>query len=95
MNAEEALQLVQPTSPDEELEEKQTVETVNNMLETLSPKEDKVLRMRFGIGCAEHTLDEISEVFLVTRERIRQIESSALRKMKNPKRSDVLRGVMQ
>jgi RNA polymerase primary sigma factor len=94
MNAEEALQLIQPASPDQELEEKQTVETLNQILETLGPKEEKVLRMRFGIGCEEHTLEEIGNKWDVTHERIRQIESYALRKMKHPKRSNVLKGVM-
>jgi len=94
MNAEEALQLIQPASPDEELEEKQIVETVDELLETLGHQEAKVLRMRFGFGCEEHTLEEIGRKLDVTRERIRQIEASALRKMRHPKRSVVMRGAM-
>ena len=94
MNAEEALQLIQPASPDEELEEKQIVETVDELLETLGHQEAKVLRMRFGFGCEEHTLEEIGRKLDVTRERIRQIEASALRKMRHPKRSVVMREAM-
>ena len=93
-NAEEALQLMQPASPDEELEGKQTVETFNQILQTLGPKEEKVLRMRFGFGCEEHTLEEIGRKLDVTKERIRQIEARALRKMKHPSRTVVMRGAM-
>jgi RNA polymerase primary sigma factor len=57
------------------------------MLTTLSPREEKILRMRFGIGeKAEHTLEETGKVFGVTRERIRQLEESALKKLRNPRR---------
>ena len=62
------------------------------MLVTLTPREEKVLRMRFGIGeRADHTLEEVGHDFGVTRERIRQIEDKALRKLEHPSRSKKLR----
>jgi len=66
------------------------------VLSTLTPREEKVLRMRFGIGeRADHTLEEVGKVFSVTRERIRQIEAKALRKMKHPSRSKFLRSFLE
>jgi RNA polymerase primary sigma factor len=60
---------------------------IQTILATLSPREEKIVRMRFGIGeKAEHTLEETGEIFGVTRERIRQIESSALKKLRHPRR---------
>ncbi|WP_280151563.1 RNA polymerase sigma factor RpoD [Piscinibacter sp. XHJ-5] len=65
---------------------------VDEVLEGLSPREAKVLRMRFGIGMSsDHTLEEVGRQFDVTRERIRQIEAKALRKLKHPSRTDKLR----
>jgi len=67
-------------------------EQTDDILETLSIREEKVLRMRFGIGEAcEHTLEEVGQNFDVTRERIRQIESKALRKLRHPSRSKSLK----
>lgn len=65
-----------------------------NVLSTLSPKEERILRMRFGLGKdgKEHTLEEVGIIFNVTRERIRQIESKALRKLKHPSRARSLKG---
>ncbi|UWI83417.1 RNA polymerase sigma factor RpoD [Wolbachia endosymbiont of Howardula sp.] len=65
-----------------------------NVLATLTPKEERILRMRFGLGKdgKEHTLEEVGRIFNVTRERIRQIEAKALRKLKHPSRSRKLRG---
>lgn len=63
-------------------------------LATLSPREERVLRMRFGIGCKEHTLEEVGYCFGVTRERIRQIESKAIRKLRHPTRSKKLHGFL-
>ncbi len=61
-------------------------------LKTLTPREEKVLKMRFGVGGGtEHTLEEVGQTFTVTRERIRQIESKALRKLRHPSRSKTLR----
>jgi RNA polymerase primary sigma factor len=62
-------------------------EKMERMLATLSPREERVLRMRFGIGVrADHTLEEVGQALAVTRERIRQIESKALRKLRHPMR---------
>ncbi|HEV2200906.1 MAG TPA: RNA polymerase sigma factor RpoD [Bryobacteraceae bacterium] len=66
-----------------------------NILKTLSPKEEKVIRLRFGIGCErEHTLEEIGQEFDVTRERIRQIEAKALRQLRSPERARHLRALL-
>ena len=66
-------------------------ETVKDMLDSLTPNEARILRMRFGIDLStDHTLEEIGQVFGVTRERIRQIEAKAMRKLKHPSRSDKL-----
>jgi RNA polymerase primary sigma factor len=68
-----------------------THETVRDMLDSLTPDEARILRMRFGIDLStDHTLEEIGQVFGVTRERIRQIEAKAMRKLKHPSRSDKL-----
>lgn len=93
INAEEALQMIEPPKPDEVLEEKEKAEVVSEMLDSLTPREARVLRMRFGIGCDEHTLEEVGKKLGVTRERIRQMEVRALRKMKHPSRSELLREV--
>ncbi len=67
-------------------------EQTQGILKTLSPREEKVIKMRFGVdGGSEHTLEEVGQSFAVTRERIRQIESKALRKLRHPSRSRVLR----
>lgn len=68
------------------------IEQLDKTLSTLTPKEERVIRMRFGIGeNYDHTLEEVGQVFEVTRERIRQIEAKALRKLKHPTRSKRLR----
>jgi RNA polymerase primary sigma factor len=70
-------------------------ETVRDVLGGLTPREAKVLRMRFGIGMnPDHTLEEVGQQFSVTRERIRQIEAKALRKLKHPSRSRKLRSFL-
>jgi RNA polymerase primary sigma factor len=67
-------------------------EQTNKVLRTLTPREEQVLKMRFGVGDgSEHTLEEVGRSFNVTRERIRQIESKALRKLRHPSRSKKLR----
>ena len=66
------------------------------VLKTLTPREEKVLRMRFGIGeKSDHTLEEVGQDFEVTRERIRQIEAKALRKLRHPSRSKQLRSFVE
>jgi RNA polymerase primary sigma factor len=65
------------------------------VLASVTPREERVLRMRFGIGTnTEHTLEEVGLQFSVTRERIRQIEAKALRKLKHPSRSRILRSFL-
>jgi RNA polymerase primary sigma factor len=65
---------------------------VKDILDSLTPREAKVLRMRFGIEMStDHTLEEVGKQFDVTRERIRQIEAKALRKLRHPSRSKKLR----
>ena len=70
-------------------------ETTTRVLASLTPREERVLRMRFGIGMnTDHTLEEVGQQFSVTRERIRQIEAKALRKLKHPSRSGKLRSFL-
>ena len=70
-------------------------ETMTRILSSLTPREERVLRMRFGIGMdQDHTLEEVGQQFAVTRERIRQIEAKALRKLKHPSRSRKLRSFL-
>jgi RNA polymerase primary sigma factor len=71
-------------------------ESVNDVLKTLAEREEKVLRMRFGVGeeIKEHTLEEVGSEFAVTRERIRQIESKALRKIRHPRYSKALKAFL-
>ena len=70
-------------------------ENTRKVLSTLTPREEQVLKMRFGIGeKANHTLEEVGQDFEVTRERIRQIEAKALRKLRHPSRSRMLKGFL-
>jgi RNA polymerase primary sigma factor len=67
-------------------------ETMASMLKKLSPREERIIRMRFGFEDGNsHTLEEVGQVFEVTRERIRQIEAKALRKLRHPSRSSSVR----
>jgi len=71
-------------------------ETTTQALASLTPREERILRMRFGIGMnKDHTLEEVGQQFAVTRERIRQIEAKALRKLKHPSRSRILRSFLE
>ncbi|MBM5781939.1 MAG: RNA polymerase sigma factor RpoD [Pelagibacterales bacterium] len=71
-------------------------EVTAQMLSSLTPREERVLRMRFGIGMVtDHTLEEVGKQFSVTRERIRQIEAKALKKLQHPKRSKLLKSFLQ
>jgi RNA polymerase primary sigma factor len=70
-------------------------DTTSRVLASLTPREERIVRMRFGIGInSDHTLEQVGQQFSVTRERIRQIEAKALRKLKNPGRSRVLRSFL-
>jgi RNA polymerase primary sigma factor len=70
-------------------------ETTTRVLASVTPREERVLRMRFGIGMnKDYTLEEVGKQFSLTRERIRQIEAKAVRKLKNPSRSRMLRGFL-
>jgi RNA polymerase primary sigma factor len=78
--------------PDDMAMNQNLTEITRQVLKSLTPREEKVLRMRFGIGeRRDHTLEEIGQDFDVTRERIRQIEAKALRKLRHPSRSKQLR----
>jgi RNA polymerase primary sigma factor len=80
-------------SPTEAVMGRNLQEQTNKVLATLSPREEQVLRLRFGIGePQDHTLEEVGGRFAVTRERIRQIEAKALRKLRHPSRARHLRG---
>jgi RNA polymerase primary sigma factor len=69
---------------------------IQKVLSTLNNREEKILRMRFGIGEKhDHTLDEVGQYFELTRERIRQIEEKALRKLKHSSRADKLRSFIE
>ena len=71
-------------------------EQTENVLQTLTPREERVIKMRFGVGDgSEHTLEEVGQNFAVTRERIRQIEAKALRKLRHPSRSRRLRAFLE
>jgi RNA polymerase primary sigma factor len=71
-------------------------EQTDNVLKTLTPREERVIKMRFGVGeGSEHTLEEVGQSFAVTRERIRQIEAKALRKLRHPSRSRRLKPFLE
>ncbi|MCB9478597.1 MAG: RNA polymerase sigma factor RpoD [Deltaproteobacteria bacterium] len=83
-------------SPSEAVIQANLSDQTRKVLATLTPREEKVLRMRFGIGeRSDHTLEEVGQDFDVTRERIRQIEAKALRKLRHPSRSKKLRSFME
>ena len=82
-------------SPADAVNESNVRDGTANILRTLSPKEEKVIRLRFGIGCGrEYTLEEISQEFDVTRERIRQIEAKALRQLRSADKTRSLRALL-
>lgn len=88
----ESIKDIGDQNPVEEVTKTALLEQVNRVLSTLTPREEKILRLRFGIGEErDHTLEEIGHSFEVTRERIRQIEAKALRKLRHPSRSKVLK----
>ncbi len=82
-------------SPYSDAEKIETSEQIQMVLKTLTPKEEKVIRMRFGIGAdRDHTLEEVGRHLSITRERVRQIEAKALRKLKHPSRLKALKKLM-
>jgi RNA polymerase primary sigma factor len=86
----------QVVSPSEAVINLNLKEQTENVLKTLTPREEKVIKMRFGVGDgSEHTLEEVGQNFAVTRERIRQIEAKALRKLRHPSRSRKLRAFLE
>ena len=82
-------------TPLEAAQEENLKKTIHEVLSTLSPREAKVLMLRYGIDTnTEHTLEELGQQFVVTRERIRQIEAKALRKLRHPSRANKLRSFL-
>jgi RNA polymerase primary sigma factor len=86
----------QAISPIEGISNLKLRSDIDDLLKTLTPREEKVIRMRFGLEAngREHTLEEVGKHFAVTRERIRQIEAKALRKLRHPSRSRKLRSFL-
>jgi RNA polymerase primary sigma factor len=85
----------QSTSPMDSLISTNRREHTARVLTTLTPREEQIVRMRFGLGSdSEHTLEEVGGTFNVTRERIRQIEAKALRKLRHPSRSAKLKSLL-
>ena len=86
----------QVVSPAEAVIDLNLKEQTESVLKTLTPREERVIKMRFGVGDgSEHTLEEVGQDFAVTRERIRQIEAKALRKLRHPSRSRKLRAFLE
>ena len=84
------------SSPADTVANSDLKDRVREVLKTLTPREEKVLKMRFGIDMStDHTLEEVGKQFDVTRERIRQIEAKALRKLRHPSRSEHLRSFLE
>jgi RNA polymerase primary sigma factor len=83
-------------SPSEAVINLNLKEQTDDVLKTLTPREERVIKMRFGVGeGSEHTLEEVGQSFAVTRERIRQIEAKALRKLRHPSRSRRLKPFLE
>lgn len=82
-------------APEAELIKKDNEQIILNVLDTLTPKEKDIIILRFGLnGNREHTLKEVGDIYNVTKERIRQIEEVALRKLRNPSRANILRQII-
>jgi RNA polymerase sigma factor (sigma-70 family) len=81
--------------PEEDMQKKEIIEAVGNLLDSLSPRESKVLRLRFGFGCPDFTLEEIGNIFELSRERIRQIEHNGLRKFRKLEQREIVNNVFQ
>ena len=86
----------QTLAPDDSAQYTSLRDVTKDVLDSLTPREAKVLRMRFGIEMnTDHTLEEVGKQFDVTRERIRQIEAKALRKLRHPSRSEKLKSFLE
>ena len=84
------------SSPGENVMNSALAEQIRKVLATMTPREERVLRMRFGIGeLSDHTLEEVGQDFGVTRERVRQIEAKALRKARHSSRSKRLKAFVE
>ena len=79
---------------DKPIYDEQSKELIADMLDSLTPREAKILKLRFGIDCEEHTLTEVGKLYGITASAIRLIEAKALRKMRHPSRSDILKTLL-
>lgn len=79
---------------DKNIHDEQSQHIMEDMLDSLTPREAKILRLRFGMGCEEHTLEEVGKLFGLTRERIRGLEARALRKMRHSSRTKILQQLL-
>lgn len=96
VNPEEIEDFVNPISAETAYTEQEFNKTIQDILESLTPREAKTLKLRFGIGIEkEYSLEEVAKIYGLTRERIRQIEAKALRKLRHPSRSDRLQVFIQ
>jgi RNA polymerase sigma factor (sigma-70 family) len=92
INPETIDELIERTTAEDIFEENQFKKRINDVLDSLTPRESKILRLRYGLDFdTEYTLEQVGSMFGYTRERIRQIEAKALRKMRHPSRTDSLR----
>ena len=92
---EELLEDTQQISIENQVVDSALSAAINSVLSTLTEREEYVIKLRFGIGCeCDHTLEQIGEVLHLTRERVRQIEREAMRKLRNPKRSKKFKGFL-
>lgn len=98
MTAEDVQQLLLPSSgggnPESLLMDAQSSAALRGLLDTIAPREAEVVRLRCGIDCDEHTYEEIGKVFGIGKERVRQIEAKAMRKLRHPSRTNMLRNTI-
>ena len=93
MGQEEVMQLLHEShapDPYEVLEYKEMQQGIEDVIDSLTPREAEIIRLRFGIDCREHTMEEAGQAYGISRERVRQIEAKALRKLRHPSRADIL-----
>lgn len=98
MTAEDVEQLLIPSvgggDPEKLLLDAQGVRTLHEMLETLSPRETKILKLRYGFDCPDHSRDEVGEIFGISGTRVQQLEAKALRKLQHSSRANHLRNAV-